>query len=110
VSQTVQPQSLRVPTTTKLTAKPRPGTFGRPVTFTATVKTCSHGGGTPSGSLTFFDGTPILGTEPLRRGKAILKTASLDFGSNLIEAEYTPSPGLTVKDVSRPSTRHGVSA
>jgi hypothetical protein len=46
------------------------------------------------GSVTFLDGTVILGTGTLRHGKAILKTTNLHVGPNGIQAEYTPSQGF----------------
>lgn len=62
--------------------------------MTATVKDLKRGGRTPSGSVTFLDGTVTLSTVALRRGKAILKTSSLHFGPNAIQADYTPSQGF----------------
>jgi hypothetical protein len=83
-----------VPTRTVLTARPRPANLGRRVTLTATVKDLKRGGSTPSGSVTFLDGTFSLGTFALRRGKASLKTSSLPLGPNTIHADYTPSQGF----------------
>jgi hypothetical protein len=83
-----------VPTRTILTAHPRPGNLGRPVTFTAMVKSVERRGGIPIGSITFLDGTVSLGTVALRHGKASLKTSSLHLGPNPIQADYTPSQGF----------------
>ena len=88
------PTSIRYPTRTVLTAQPRPANLGRPVTLTATVKDLIRRGPTPSGSVTFLDGTVSLGTVALRRGKASLKTSSLPLGPNTIQADYTPSQGF----------------
>ena len=82
------------PTRTVLKAQPRPANYGRPVTLTATVKNLRRRGRTPSGFVTFLDGTVILGTVVLRRGRASLKTSSLHFGPNAIQADYTPSQGF----------------
>ncbi len=81
-------------TRTDLRAKPRPATIGRRVTLTATIKDLTHGGGTPSGSVTFMDGTDSLGTVALLRGKASLETSSLHIGPNTIHAEYLPGQGF----------------
>ncbi len=89
-----RPTGPTVPTRTFLTARPRPANLGRPVTLTATVKDLKRGGSTPSGSVTFLDGTFSLGTFALRRGKASLKTSSLPLGPNTIHADYAPSPGF----------------
>ena len=82
------------PTRTVLTAQPRPVNLGRPVTLTATVKDLKHRGPTPIGSVTFLDGTAILGTAVLRRGKGSLKTSSLPLGPNTIQAYYIPGQGF----------------
>ena len=82
------------PTRTVLTAQPRPANLGRPVTLTATVKDLKHRGPTPIGSVTFLDGTAILGTVALRHGKASLKTSSLPLGPNTIQAYYIPGQGF----------------
>jgi hypothetical protein len=82
------------PTRTVLTAQPKPANLGRPVTLTATVKDLKHRGPTPIGSVTFLDGTAILGTAALRHGKASLKTSSLPLGPNTIQAYYIPGQGF----------------
>ncbi len=81
-------------TRTVLTAQPRPANLGRPVTLTATVKDLKRGGPTPSGFVTFMDGTAGLGTVALRRGVVRLKTSSLPLGPDSIRAEYAPSAGF----------------
>jgi hypothetical protein len=92
---TPTPPPILIPTRTTLTAQPRPANLGRPVTLTATVKDLVRRGPIPIGSVTFLDGTTILGTVALRRGKASLKTSSLPLGSNPIQADYTPSQSFT---------------
>ena len=62
-----------------------PSTFGTAVTFTATV---SSTGGTPTGSVTFKDGSSTLGTGALSGGKATFKTSALAVGSHSITAVY----------------------
>jgi choice-of-anchor C domain-containing protein len=90
----VGPIGGTAPTRTVLTARPRPANLGRPVTLTATVKDLRRGGETPTGSITFLDGTVVLGTVALRRGKASMNTSSLPLGPNAIHATYTPSQGF----------------
>jgi len=46
-------------TATTVTSSLNPSTFGQSVTFTATV---SSAGGTPTGTVTFYDGATTLGT------------------------------------------------
>jgi hypothetical protein len=62
--------------------------------LTATVRSLGRGGRTPAGSITFEDGTLILSTVVLRRGKASLKTSSLPEGADTIHADYVPSQGF----------------
>ena len=54
----------------------------------ATVKNRSRAGGKPVGDVTFWDGATMLGTAPLRHGKAKLKTSSLPLGRDKIQAQY----------------------
>ena len=72
-------------TTTALTSSANPLLFGQSVTFTATVTGSS---GTPSGTITFKNGSTTLGTGTLTSGTATLSIASLAVGSNSITAEY----------------------
>jgi choice-of-anchor C domain-containing protein len=90
----VGPIGGAVPTRLVLTAQPRPGRLGRPVTLTATLKNLRHRGRIPIGFVTFWDGTVFLGTVALRHGTARLRTGSLRLGPNGIQADYTPSQGF----------------
>src|SRR5207253_5851660 len=62
-----------------------PSNFGDPVTFTATV---TSGGGSPTGYVTFLDGTLPIGQVYLSGGQAQFTTSSLSTGSHSISAEY----------------------
>ena len=53
------------------------------------MKVVGKAKGTPSGTVTFTDGTNVLGTAPLRRGKAVLATTTLAMGGNAIQASYS---------------------
>ena len=64
---------------------PASAAVGTPVTFTATV---SGSGGTPTGTVTFDDGTTTLGTGTLSGGKASYTTSSLAAGTHSITASY----------------------
>ncbi|MGA9673560.1 MAG: Ig-like domain repeat protein [Terracidiphilus sp.] len=55
------------------------------ITFTATV---TSGSGTPTGTVTFLDGTTPLGTGTLSGGVATFATSSLAAGSHSITAAY----------------------
>jgi len=58
---------------------------GTAVTFTGTVAASS---GSPTGTVTFFDGTKTLGTGTLSGTTATLKTSSLAAGVHNITASY----------------------
>jgi hypothetical protein len=62
------------------------------VTFTATVADSSPGTGTPTGSVTFLDGTAVLGTATLSTAGGIttatFTTTYVSAGSHSITAAY----------------------
>ncbi len=76
------------PTTTTLTSSLNPSNFGQSVTFTATTT----GEGfkvTPTGTVTFFDGSTNLGTSNLNTSaQATLSTSTLTVGTHSITATY----------------------
>ncbi len=79
-------QTVIQTTTTTLTSSANPATFGSPVTFTATV---TAGSGTPTGTVTFKDGTTTIGTGTLNgSGVATFTTSSLAVGAHSITAVY----------------------
>jgi hypothetical protein len=74
-------------TSTALGSSGNPSTFGQSVTFTATV---SSNGGTPTGTVRFYDGATTLGTGTLNgSGQAKLSTANLNGGVHTITAAYS---------------------
>src|SRR5206468_3824377 len=79
LSQTVNTQS----TTTTLASSVNPSTFGQTVTWTATVM-----GSSPSGTVTFKDGTTTLGTATLASGAASFASAAFNGGTHSITAVY----------------------
>jgi uncharacterized repeat protein (TIGR03803 family) len=74
--------------TTALSQSPTPISAGQTLTLKATV---SGTGGTPSGSVTFYDGTLALVSEPLAAGVAtfVVPTYALPAGSYPITARYS---------------------
>jgi len=87
LTQTVQKDA----TATKLTSSVNPSVFGQSVTFTATVQAASPGSGTPSGTVTFYDGSTAIGTGTLGLGNpdtATFTKASLTVGAHAITAVY----------------------
>jgi Bacterial Ig-like domain (group 3) len=75
-------------TTTTLTSNMDPASSGQEVTFTADVFAATPVTA-PTGLVTFFDGTEVLGTADLAAtGSASFSTASLNAGSHNITASY----------------------
>lgn len=76
-------------TTTSLSSSANPSNFNQPVTFTATVSPIAPGAGTPTGAITFSDGSTILGTATLdSTGTASFTTSALGVGTHAISASY----------------------
>jgi ELWxxDGT repeat protein len=65
-----------------------PSTAGQAVTFTATVHATPPGIGVATGTVTFKDGTTMLGSGTLNGGVATFSTASLATGNHAITASY----------------------
>lgn len=72
-------------TTTALRSSRNPSTLGQLVKFTATVTSPTT---TPTGAVTFMDGSNALGTVNLAGGKASFSTSALSTGSHSITAVY----------------------
>jgi hypothetical protein len=72
-------------TTTAVVSSLNPSTYGKSVTFTATV-TSSFG--TPTGTVTFKNGSTVLGDVALSAGKAEFAISTLAVGSQSITAVY----------------------
>jgi hypothetical protein len=78
-------------TTTVLSASPNPAVIGTTVTFTATVSSLA---GTPTGSVSFYDGATLIGTGTLASGVATYSTNTLTGGSHNIVATYVATPSF----------------
>jgi hypothetical protein len=86
-------------TTTSLNASSSSVTPGQVVTLTAQVVSVTSG--TPTGSVAFYDGTTLLGTEPLIAGTATLSTSSLTDGTvNSLNAVYSGDNNFTASQSS----------
>ena len=73
------------PTATKVVTSKTPAPFGHPVTFTAAV-TSSYG--SPAGTVTFFDGSSVIGNGTISSGNAVFTTSTLGLGTHSIRAAY----------------------
>jgi len=82
----IQTQTVtKATTTTSTVSSPNPSSFGQAVTITATV---AGAGGTPTGTVSFFDGATLLGTGTLTGGSATFTSSALGVGSHSITAVY----------------------
>ncbi len=91
-------------TTTALASSLNPSTYGQSVTFTASVT--SGFSGTPSGSVTFYDGTTALKTASLSGGAAKFTTKTLASGTHNITATYNGSASFSGSSASLTQTVH----
>jgi hypothetical protein len=103
-------------TTTVVASSSNPSVFGQSVTFTATVT--SGATGTPTGTVTFNEGTTTLGTGALNAsGTAAFNTSALAGGAHSITAVYggdanfaTSTSAALTQTVSAASTTTAVTA
>ena len=80
-------------TSVVLTASPSASRFGQPVAFYAAVKSATSG--TPTGTVTFKDGTTIIGTGTLSLGHAKIATLKLTVGTHPVTAVYNGDANFT---------------
>ena len=82
------PTTNAATTSTGLSASPNPSTVGQSVTFTATV-TVPQGAGVATGTVTFLEGTAVVGTGTLNEADlATFSTSTLAAGDHSITAAY----------------------
>src|ERR1019366_5028315 len=68
---------------------PDPPAPGQPITLTAPVAADPPGSGTPTGQVTFKNGTTVIGQVPLNAdGIAALSTSSLSARIDIVTAVY----------------------
>ncbi len=85
--------TISTPTITSVTASSQTPIYGQLVTFTAAVAAQNPGAGTPAGgTVTFYNGTTLLGTVSLNQGIATLPPSTLTLGSHTISAVYSGAP------------------
>ncbi|HEY7095499.1 MAG TPA: FG-GAP-like repeat-containing protein [Terriglobales bacterium] len=73
----------------KMKTSANPSQFGQPVTFTTRVTASLSGVGSPTGTVTFRDGTTVLGIVDLINGQASLTTSTLSVGNHRIQSRYS---------------------
>ena len=96
-------------TTIGIASSANPAVYGQDITFTATVSVAGLGVGTPTGTVTFYDGamelgTGTLGVDGFGNDVATFDDSALSLGSHTITAEYGGDSNFTAS-----STATGVS-
>src|SRR5207248_1186819 len=77
-------------------ASPSPSAFGQPVTFTAAITALSPATHTPTGTVTFQDGSTTLGIGTLdSNGHATFATSALAAGPHAVSAIYGGDANFT---------------
>src|SRR5208282_5901221 len=92
-SKTVSQVVDKATATTELASSQNPSNFEQSVTFTATV--APQFSGTPTGTVTFNNGSTKLETVPLSGGVAHYTTTKLAVGTDTIKAVYNGSTSFT---------------
>jgi hypothetical protein len=91
-SETVLTQSVvRASTAVALTSTKNPAPHGSTSTLRATVKAVAPGGGTPSGTVTFSEGSTVLASFPYSGTTVTYSLKSLSAGTHLVTATYSGS-------------------
>ena len=83
----------KAPTTITLTSSNLSSFSGLPVTFTALAASSTTG--TPTGTVSFYDGTALLNTAPITNGSATYTPSGLAGGSHSITAVYSGDANFT---------------
>ncbi|GAH35390.1 unnamed protein product, partial [marine sediment metagenome] len=77
-------------TTLVLSSGTNPSNYGTSLSFTATVAAVAPATQTPTGNVSFYDGTTLLGTQALNgAGTATFTTSTLSADTHSITAQYT---------------------
>jgi sugar lactone lactonase YvrE len=76
-------------TATTLTTSSNPAAVNTPLVLTASVTSTSPGGLAPTGTIVFYDGTVVIGTQPVNAaGIATMTTSTLTVGQHPLIAVY----------------------
>jgi hypothetical protein len=90
---------VKAATTSTLSSLANPSTLGQKVTFTVTISVSASGAGSPTGNVTFLDGTTKLGTGKLKTVKGVttatFSTSKLSVRSHSITANYAGNGSFT---------------
>jgi len=76
---------ITTPTTTTLSSSLNSSNYGQTITLTATINPLSG----PTGTVSFFDGSTLLGSQPVSNSQATLFVSNLSVGSHSLTATYS---------------------
>jgi hypothetical protein len=94
-------QSVEAATSLTASTSPNPSTYGQTVTLSATVTAVNPAAGTPTGTVTFKEGTTVLGSSAVNAsGQASASISTLAVGSHPITAEFAGSNGWQASNAS----------
>jgi hypothetical protein len=82
-------------TTVALTSSAGTAVFGQSITLTARISPVAPGTAVPGGTVTFKDGTTVLGTGTVTNGVVTFQTARLGKGKHTLTAVYGGDANLT---------------
>jgi sugar lactone lactonase YvrE len=103
-------QSVAEGTGVTLTSSANPSTVGQSVTFTATVSN-SGGGINPTGTIYFYDGFNLLGSQAINASyMATFATSALTNGMHSITAQFQPSADTQLQSSTSPVLSQDVQA
>ncbi len=103
-------QSVVEGTGVTLTSSANPSTVGQSVTFTATVSN-SAGGINPTGTVYFYDGFNLLGSQAINASYiATFTTSALTNGMHSITAQFQPSADTQLQSSTSPVLNQDVQA
>ena len=106
----VETQSVVEGTGVTLVSSANPSTVGQSVTFTATVSN-SAGGINPTGTIFFYDGFNLLGSQAINAAYiATFTTSTLTNGMHSITAQFQPSADTQVQSSTSPILSQDVQA
>ena len=95
-SDTISLLAAQVPTTLTLAASPAGSNYGQPVTLTATISPSTpQQDHVPTGTVTFSNGSTVVGTSPVSNGAATFTTSLLPTGTASITAAYSGDTNFT---------------
>jgi hypothetical protein len=97
-------QVNKAATTTGLTSNPSTAQVSQPITFTATVTPTGAPGLTPTGTVTFSEGSTTLATVPLNGTTARWSTSSLPSGTHTVSATYNGDGNFTASAANTQAT------